>query len=224
MSAPTHAATDILGLGADWEPQNTTKATNHERSVATKANGDQLSSTTHGTNITITVPYIYIGAETTVAAALDADGCNVGEKPGDYIITGISIDFAPCGEGKKPVFNFSARGEFTAASNVFKPSVSMAMNPSAVPDILANGDADSECTSAVYSIQAGFGTDKNKTGVIIPGGSYGGEETLQLQYYGAPTLTDTGWDLTAEDSNNSNQEYSTTGYTYAKGVDRYVAP
>ena len=62
MSAPVHAAADVLSMGSDWEAQNKSEATNKDRAEATKADGDFLASDPYGSLKTGTVSYIYIGA------------------------------------------------------------------------------------------------------------------------------------------------------------------
>jgi len=223
MSAGIHGAADILALGADWEAQDTAKATSRDRTTAPKANGDLAASTTYGDQIEISVPYIYIGAETDLAAALEAASANVGDLTGTYLITGVSCDLAPLGEGKRAMITFVAVSGFSAASAVFKPSVTVSLVVGAIPDILTNSDADSECTSAKYAIAAPFGTDRDADGEIIRGGTYGGEEVLDLEYYGIPTLVITGWDETSDSERTSNSDYSGSSYSLVKGVDRYVA-
>lgn len=223
MSAGTHGATDILALGADWEAQDTAKATGSDRATGSKANGDIDASTVYGAQIEITVPYIYIGAETDLAAALAAASANIGDLLATYLITGISCDLSPLASGQRAVINFTAVNGFSAASAVYKPSVTVSLVVGAIPDILANSDADSECVGATYGISAPFGTDRDAGGEIIRGATYGGEETLELEYYGIPTLVIAGWDQTNDSERTSNADYSGSSFSLIKGVDRFVA-
>ena len=223
MSAGTHGASDILTLGADWEAQDTAKATTRDRITAPKANGDIAASTTFGDSIEIVVPYIYIGAETLLAAALEAASANVGQLLATYLITAIDCDLSPLGDGKRAMINFTAVNGFSAASAIYKPSIEVLLTVGSIPDLLTNSDADSECTGAKYGISAPHGSDRAADGDIIRGATYGGEETLELDYYGIPTLTSTGWDDPSESERDSNSEYSGSSYSFVKGVDRYVA-
>lgn len=224
MSAGTHGATDVFSLGSDWEPQTSSIATALEKATASGADGDIVAETTFGSNKTVSAPYIYVGAETALSAALDAAasaaGAQVGQKPGTYCITGISADLTPMGEGKRAVITFTGVDGFSADSNIYKPSITVTLTMGAIPDLLTNSDADSECTSAQYEISAPFGTDKDADGDILRGKTYGATETLSLGYYGVPTLVTTGWQQTSDTAEDSNSEYSTTSYSLSKGVTR----
>lgn len=226
MSAGTHGATDILGLGADWEAQDTNLATTRDRISSPAANGDESASTTFGEQIEVAVPYIYVGAETDLGAALDAAlsavGVNVGQLAGTYLITGISVDLSPLAEGKRAMISFVVVNGFAAASAVYKPSVTISLVVGSIPDILTNSDADSELTSEKYAIAASHGTDRDADGEIIRGSTYGGSETLELEFYGVPTLVTTGWDIPSEASRDSNADYSASSFSLIKGLAREV--
>jgi hypothetical protein len=221
MSATAFGASDVLSLGADWEPQNKNETTAYERAEATGANGDRIASSTHAALQTGTCPYIYTGAETDFSTALTAASAHVGQAANSLLVNQIEIDYAPCAEGKKPVVTFSYRNDITAASNVYLPSISLTTTAATVPDLLANGDADSECTSAKYTIRCEVGQDRDADGAIIAGATYHGEEQVDLEFYGVPTLTSTGWDaITNPGATDSNAEYSTSSYSFVKGILR----
>lgn len=221
MSAPTFGATDVLSLGADWEAQASSPTTTKDRAEATGNDGDRIASSTYAALQSGTVSYIYIGAETDFASALDAASCNVGQAPNSLCVTQIEIDYAPCAEGKKALVTFSFRDDISSASNTYSPTISLPVNPSGVPDLLTNGDADSECTSAKYTIRCEAGQDRGDDGAIIAGATYHGEEQLDLEFYGTPSLTSTGWDDTTNPgAADSNSEYSTSSYVFVKGLTR----
>ena len=221
MSATTFGASDVLTLGADWEPQNKNESTAHERAEATGANGDRIASTTHAPLKSGTCPYIYIGVETSFLAALTAADAHVGQVLNSLLITQIEIDYAPCAEGKKPVVTFSYRDDITSDSSVYLPTVTLPTAGYTIPDLLANGDADSECTSAKYTIRCEVGQDRDADGAIIAGATYHGEEQIDLEFYGIPTRTTTNYDdVTDPGATDSNAEYSTSSYSFVKGLLR----
>jgi hypothetical protein len=227
MSAPTRLAVDTFVLGSDWEAQSATTTTSDNRATSTLANGDIDNEDTYGTVESSSTPYKYIGAETDFDAALTAASARVGEvTAGDLIVSGISIDYSTSGEGQKPVLTMTGRdkpGTWTpdySCDPIYSPSVSLPTEPCGVPDLLANSDPDSEATSATYSMEAQIGVDVDSAGEEIAMGMYGAEETIALSYYGEPTLTSTGWLQTSKEDASSGTEYSTTGYTFIKGLQR----
>jgi hypothetical protein len=221
MSATGLGGTDVLDLGADWESQGKNEATNKDRVEATGNDGDCIASIVIGTLKSGTVSYIYIGAETDFASAFDAAGCNAGQAPNSLCVTQIDVDYSPCAEGKKALVTFSYRGDIDSASNTYSPTISLPVNPSGIPDLLTNSDGDSECTSAKYTIRCDAGQDRGSAGAIIAGATYHGEEQLDLEFYGIPTLISSGWDGTTDPGeSDSNSQYSTSSYSFVKGLTR----
>ena len=227
MAAPTRQAQDIFLLGADWEAQSATNSTSDNRATSTLNNGDIDNESTYGTVESVSVPYKYIGAETDFDDALAAASARVGEvTAGAYIVSGISIDYSTSGEGQKPIVTVTGRDQpgtwepDYSCDPIYSASIALPTEPCGVPDLLANGDADSECTSATYTLEAQIGVDVDDAGDEIAMGMYGAEETLALSYYGLPDLTSTGWLQTSKEDASSGTEYSTTGYTFIKGLQR----
>lgn len=227
MAAPTRQANDLFLLGADWEPQSSSNTTPQNRATSTKANGDIDLSSVYGAVENVSVPYKYIGAETDFSDALAAASARVGEvTAGDYIVTGISIDYSVAGEGQLPIITVTGRDkpgtwepDYTC-DPIYDASIALPAQPCGIPDLLTNSDADSELTSETYTLEAQIGIDIDADGDEIGMGLYGAEESLALSFYGEPTLTATGWDLTNTDKATSGTEYSTTGYSYVKGLER----
>ena len=220
MTAPLRGATDIFGLGSDWESQGAAKNETSQRATWTKANGDIGGDDTFGEDEKVTCSYIYIGSATNFGAAFDSAGCNVGEKPGSYLITKISIDYKPCSEGKRPVVTFEGVSGYSGDSNIYKPSLTLPTTPGEVPDLVTNSDSSSEVTEADYSITVNYGDDEAANGDIIRGGTYGAEEAVNLKYYGIPTLATTGWSVTSSSQDDSPKDYSTSSYALVRGVAR----
>ena len=222
MGATAFGATDVLSLGADWEAQDSSQSAAPERAEATGANGDKIASSTYAELNSGTVSYIYIGAETAFPAALVAASCGVGQAPNSLLVNQIEIDYAPCAAGKKPVVTFSFRNDITSDSATYVPSLAtLTTTAFTVPDLFANGDADSECTSAKYTIRCEVGQDRGDDGAIIAGQTYHGEEQVDVEYYGTPTLTTTNWDdVTDPGLADSNAGYSTSSYSFVAGITR----
>ena len=222
MSETVQGGVDIFGLGANWEIQTDSDPTAYDRATATDSCGDIGPTAVFGANKVPTCTALYVGAEVSFNAALDADGCNPGQKPGAYVISTFAVDYAPTLAGQKPMCTFTGADGFAAASNIFKPLVTLPTYPGCVPDVIPNSDATgSEVTGLQYTLAVPFGTDKDAAGDIIRGNTYGGEETIQLTYYGVPTLDTTGYDTTQSNEDHSNQEFSTSGYTLmSQGMSR----
>ena len=221
MSATAFGGSDVLTLSTDWESQGKSESASPDRAEATGANGDSIASSTFAELQTGSCPYLYIGAEATFLAALTAASAHVGQAANSLLITQIEIDYSPCAVGKKPIVTFSYRNDITTSSNVFLPTATLTTTAFTIPDLLANADGDSDCTSAKYTIRCEVGQDRDADGAIIAGATYHGEEQLDLEYYGVPTLTADGWDdVTDPGTNDSNSEYSTSSYSFVKGLSR----
>jgi len=204
MAAGSLGAVDYFSMGNNWEVQDSGKNTVPQRVTAPKADGDERASSTYGTEITVFSKFIYHGAETTLHAALSAAnaaaGCHVGQKPGTYLITHIEVDLDPLGRGEAAVITLHGVDGFSADSNIYQPSITVTISLGSIPDLLTNSDADSECISAKYSLQAFFGTNLNADATIRRGKTFGGAESIGMNYFGTPTLTTTGWDQMSENA------------------------
>jgi hypothetical protein len=231
MSAPVFGAIDVLGLGADWEPQGNSPTLASTRATATGANGDIIAETTHNDVESGTASYVYIGAETDFATALAAASADVGDvvDSDSLIITGWSINYAPCATGQRPVITFSYRDGPSAASATYVTSQTcptfVAASPY-VPTLLTVTAGDSECQSSTIGLEAQFGETLDKDGDFLAGATYGAEETITLQFVGTPTsITSTGYQQTSGPGTNTgetitNTGYGTSSYTFVKGVTR----
>ena len=231
MAAPVFGVSDVLALGADWEPQSNSPTLAGTRATAAGNDGDIIAETTHNDVESGTASYIYIGAETDFATALAAASADVGDvvDTASLLVTGWSIDYSPCAAGKRPVITFTYRDGPTAASATYVTAQTCPTYVSAtpvVPTILTTTDGDAECQSSSIALSAQFGEDLDKDGEFLAGETYGAEETINLQYVGVPTsITSTGYQQTSGPGTNtgaeaSNTAYGTNSYTFVKGVTR----
>lgn len=236
MAAPVFGVTDVLALGADWEPQSNSPADNSTRATASGDDGDIVAETTHNTVESGTASYIYIGLETNFPAAFAADSCDVGDlvDTNTLQITGIAVDYSPCAEGKRPVCTFTYRdGPTSAPATPFVYSTDLTSTlPTytaanvVVPSILASTPGDAEIQTTDWSMTAQFGEDLDKDGDYLASQLYQGEETINMQWVGTPTsITSTGWQQTAGPGSNTGEEasntaYGTASYTFVRGVTR----
>lgn len=237
MAAPVFGVTDVLGLGADWEPQSNSPTLNTTRATAAGGNGDIVAENGHNDIESGTASYIYVGAETGFIAALLAAAALPGQLADSdtLLITGVAIDYSPCAAGKRPLVTFTYRDGPTAApatpywytSDLTLPTY-VAANL-AVPTLLTVTAGDAECQNCQWSLQAQFGEDLDKDGDYLAGACYGGEESVNLTFVGLPTsITSTGWIQTAGPGTNtganaSNTGYGTNAYTFIRKVTRATA-
>jgi len=229
MAAPVFGASDVLSLGADWEPQGSDGALNLTRATASGNDGDIVAEKGHNTINSGTATYIYIGAETAFAAAILAAAAWVGMVKNSLLITGIGIDYSPCAAGKRPLVAFTFRDGPTTANHhyltalVLPTYVAVGVN---VPDILTITGGDAETTNNQWGLTAQFGEDLDKDGEFLAGETYAGEETLNITTVGIPTsVTSTGWIETQAPSTTcpirSNVGYNEgIGHTYIRAVIR----
>jgi hypothetical protein len=222
--------TDVLSLGADWEPQSDSGSTSRTRATATNGKGTIIAETTHGSVSTRTAVYIYIGALTGLAAAIDAAGANPGQAVNSLLVLSVSVGYADCKSGKLPKVSFEYTDQRTDDSRIFKPSVTLpsyAAGDPEVPTILTATLGDALMDDCTYRISCQIDPDIDKDGDIIGGETFGGEESLDLALTGVPTsITSTGWQQTSIGAPSAlgNTAYPKAAYSFVKGVAPYVAP
>jgi len=230
MAAPVFGTTDILALGADWEPQGDSPATVVPTRVAIPGpTGDIVASTTHNPQTTSSTKYIYIGAETAFIAAFAAASCDVGDLiAATKFITGIAIDYSPCAAGQRPVVTFSWRtGPTTSPATPYvyltaQVLPTYAVANVAVPTIFSITAGSAEVTNAQWSLSCSFGEDLDKSGAYLDGNGYNGEEKIDLTFAGIPTsITSTGFQYVGgAQSTTQNNGYNQATYSYIRSVTR----
>lgn len=231
MSAPAFGTTDILSLGADWEPQGDSPATVVPTRVAIPGpNGDIVASTTHNPTTTSSTRYIYIGAETEFIAAFAAASCDVGDLiAATKIITGIAVDYSPCASGKRPIVTFSWRtGPTTSPATPYVYVTTQVLPTYAaanvtVPTIFTVTAGSAECKNAQWSLSCQFGEDLDKDGAYLAGTAYNGEEKVDLTFAGIPTsiTIPAGFQYVGgAQSTTQNDGYNDAPYSYVNSVTR----
>jgi hypothetical protein len=228
--ALTFGQTDVLSLGSDWEPQSDSGAQSLTRATATNGAGTIIDETTHGAVSTRTAVYIYTGAETDIAAAIEAADANPGQAVNSLLILSVSVGYADCKSGKLPKVSFEYTDQRTTDSRIFKPTVTLpsyAAGSPEVPTILTATLGDALMDDCSYRIGCQIDPDMDKDGDVLGGETFGGEESLDLALTGTPTsITSTGWQNTSigAPSAQGNTAYPKAAYSYVKGVAPYVAP
>jgi hypothetical protein len=233
MSAPAYGATDILGLGADWEPQGSEGSESRSPLRAGSSNGDFSAETAITPTQTGTARYIYIGAETGMIAALAAANALPGQIVATNTLTilSVAIDYSPCAAGERPLVTFSFRDGPTAAPATpfwYTSALTLPTYTAAnvlVPTLLTVTAGSAECVSAQWSLACQMGQTNDKDGDFLAGQCYGGLETVNLSFVGVPTsITSTGWVVTQNVasgiSNTSNADYPPTAYKFERKVAR----
>jgi hypothetical protein len=236
MSAPSRAATDVLGLGSNWEPRGGSSATSRDRATAAGNAGQIVAESTANVMIAKTHRYVYKGSEATYQAAITAASAHVGNylSTPAVTVTGWKVDYGPCAQGEREEVEFTTQNGMTADCDIFIPSTASVaaslptkQEQNGVPDIFANGDGDSECVSATYEISGTLGRTLDKDGAALSnvGNVYGVDQTVSLGFRGIPTLTTTGWSVTAEPAatgEQSNTDYPTQNITLSRAAILYV--
>jgi hypothetical protein len=232
MAAPAFGATDILSLGADWEPQTSDGAKAPTIVRAGGKDGDILAETSHYPIQSGTATYIYIGAETGFVAALASAWPGKLVASDTLIITNVAIDYGPCAQGKRPLVTFSFRDGPTEDSPTpfwYVTALTLPTYTAAnvvVPQaILAATAGDAECINAQWSLGMELGVDLDKDGAFLASQGYQGIENLTLTWKGTPTsITSTGWltqtEAASAIANTSNTDYPDHTYTFTRKVTR----
>jgi hypothetical protein len=209
-------------LGVNWEYQGGDGNEGKEKVYATGNDGDLVAGTTHGAHVTGNETYIYIGTVADYAGTGGALGTNV---PGNYmtsgsvVLLGVEIDYSDCAQGKREKVKFSYSGGLASGPHVYSPSLSSVLptrqENSGIPEVFTNANATSKCQKATYKISCQEGRDLNDVGDYLCGAVYGGEEEVDLEHCGVPSLTvPDGWLVTTTETGallgtRSNVTYGT---------------
>jgi hypothetical protein len=233
MAAPVFGATDVLGLGSDWEPQSSTGAQAATRTTASGDDGDIVAENQSGETQSGSASYIYIGAETGFIAAITAAAAWPGRlvATDTLLVTKVGIDYSPCAEGKRPLVTFDVRDGPTAAPaspyqwlTALTLPTYVAANK-IVPPILSATAGDAEIQTSMWALQCQFAPELDKDGDYLAGEPYAGEETIDMTWVGVPTsITSTGWIQTngvaTALASTSNTAYPTYSYSFIRKVAR----
>jgi hypothetical protein len=219
-------ASDILGLtalNAAWRSQNTNNDDQAARAIAQGNDGDQVASTLYDDKNEVSGNYTWVSADPiwtdTSAENLLPIGTVAGA--GSYMcqqeVVSYSNNAYPtlAATGHNHDDNPHADTEMVE----YSPSIVLA-GGFGVPDILANADTDSSPTAATYTLTAEHQDVNDKDGNHLAGDNYNGSESLSLTYYGSPSLTTTGWDITSANSGDANADFDTYVIALEKGLTR----
>jgi hypothetical protein len=224
--AITHGATDRFSLGAGWEPQSSDSNTALQRITSPKANGDTAVQNGITEVESRNCTYIYTGAETAFVAAIEAAGAWPGQVTGGMLVTEIRIAYADCASGKKPKVTFTGRDGIDDDSNIYKTAVVLPTYAEAtveVPNLFTATLGDAEPADATYIIRCQFEPDLGKTGDVLSGETYNGEEQIDMAYKGTPTsVTTTGYIATTTTEADTNTGYPDATVSGVKNIARYV--
>jgi len=235
MTAPAFGATDVLALGADWEPVSNSPASAGTRVTAGGNDGDVIASNVHNTIESGSAAYIYTGAETSFIAAWAAANCRPGElvDTNTLMVLSLALDYSPCAAGKRPLCTFGYRDGPTAAPTtpfwyttaLVLPTYTAA-NIEVPESVLTLTLGDAELQNLQWGLGMQFDPSLDKDGDYLAGQGFGAEETLDLTFVGLPTsITSTGWDQTSGPGANTGLQLSNTGYDqsayqFVRGVTR----
>lgn len=235
MTAPAFGATDILSLGADWEPQSSDGAKASTIARAGGADGDIIAEKQHNSIQSGTASYIYVGAETGFIGALASFWPGKLVASNTLQITNVAIDYSPCAQGQRPKVTFSFRDGPTAdpatpfwyVTDLVLPTYTAA-NVIVPQSVLTATLGDAEITNVQWSLGCEVGQDNDKDGDYLASQAYQGNETIALTTKGIPTsITSTGWLIPSEAAalvpNTSNSDYPDHTYQFQRKVTRSIA-
>jgi hypothetical protein len=237
MAAPVFGATDVAGLGADWEPIDSTGNLAATNATAEGGNGDDIAETAHNTIHSGTARYHYTGAEVGFVAALVAADALPGQlvATDTLMVMGVAIDYSPCARGELPIVTLTLQDGPTAdpatpfwyTTDLTLPTY-VAANIIVPQAILAATLGDAEVVNAQWSLEMQHGRSLDKDGEYLAGQGYAGRENLTLTTKGVPTsITSTGWSQTAGPSTKlatrQNQGYTDQTYTFTRLKARATA-
>jgi hypothetical protein len=233
MAIPVFGGTDVLTLGADWEPIDSTGSESAAHAEAPGDDGDVVAEQRHDIHQTGTIKYHYIGAETGFIAAILAASALPGKLIDSTLqILGVEVDYDPCAQGELPICAFTVTDGPTAdpttpfwyTSDLTLPTYVSTANL-IVPPILSAVAGDAEIVSCKWGLTCQAGRSKDKDGLYLAGRAYKGQETINHTWRGVPTsITASGWIQTAGVAAlvpvRSNAGYNDIPYTFVRKVTR----
>jgi len=235
MAAPVIGASDVLALGAGWEPFESSGGGSQQRATAVGAKGDIVAEGAYDAQQTGQVSYHYTGAEVAFVAAFAAATCWPGYlKESKLFILGVGIDYNPCAQGELPLVTFDiTNGPTTAPATPFWYTTALVLPTYVsanilVPTLFSVTAGDAECNSCQWGIRCSHGRTLNKDGAYLAGRGYGGEETVNLGFVGVPTsITSTGFINTslapADIAVRQATGYPTVSYSFVRKVAQQTA-
>jgi len=210
-------ATDIFSLSGDFVAQSSSNDTQKTRASAKGADGDEVASNAHDTKNAISCTYLYKATSGDIAVT----NLYIGKVTGGYHIDQIVVAYSNAGW---PMITVTGHNHGTAAhadgSNVMvKPSLTLPAG-FGCPELFTNGGATSSIVSATYTLSAEHTDVLDKDGEHLAGDNHGGMETVAAQYYGTPSLTTTGWDVTSSNAQDSNSDFDQVSISATRAITR----
>jgi hypothetical protein len=147
----------------------------------------------------------------------------VGSVKGGYHVDSVSI----AGAVDWPTITVTGHNHATnphAACAEYTPSLDEILCGFGCAEIFANAGAASSIVSYTYTIAVEHKDVNGKDGNHLAGDNAGCMETVQAQYYGVPTLTTTGWVVTASTPADSNADFDVVNITASKALTRDATP
>lgn len=215
-------ATDIFDLGGDFEPQSSGSDVQSTRESAKGANGDEVASALHDAKTVVSCPYLYKAASGTI----DVSDLYIGKVcTSGHHIDGFTVAYTNNGwplvtvTGHNHGANAHADGGMVEIASALELPAGFGC-----PELFTNGGAASSCVSATYTLSAEHQDVQGKDGNHLAGDNRGGMETVAATYYGVPTLTTSGWDVTTTNSTDSNADFDQTAVSATRAAARTVPP
>lgn len=211
------AATDVFALGGDFEPQTSGSDLQLTRAALPGGNGDEVASALHDSKTVISQTYKYKAASGDITVA----DLYIGKVSGGYHIDGFQVAYSNTDWPTVTVtgHNHTANAHEDDGLVWIKPSLTLPAG-FGCPELFTNAGAASSCVSANYTLSATHKDVMGKDGNHLAGDNYGGLETVTATYYGVPSLTTTGWDVTSTNSTDSNADFDQTAISATRKITR----
>jgi len=214
-------STDLFALGGDFQSQTSSDDLQKQRAMCQDNKGDELTSTLYDTKNQVSVTYSYCADTGNIALG----SLFIGKVAGGFHIDGVQVAYTNTGY---PTITVTGHSHGTAdhvdGSMVeYKPSIVLPAGFGA-PDLFANSNVDAKVQNVTYTLAAEHVDVPNNVGEHLAGNNKNGTENITATYYGDPTLTTTGWDLTSDANNDSNADFDQVSINATKGLARFVAP
>jgi len=210
-------ATDVFALGGDFDPQTSSVDTQLTRVAAMNNLGDEAISGTHDSKTQVTCTYKY----TAEAGDILLTELHIGKVSGGYHMDNIQVTYA---NNDWPTITITGHNHTTAAhvdTEMVEYACSLTLPAGfGCTDLFVNGEATSSCVSATYTLAAEHTDVLDIDGEHLAGDNHGGTENVTAQYYGTPSLTTTGWDVTSSNASDSNSDFDQVAVNATKGLAR----
>lgn len=221
---------ELTGIPSDWVLQSHSPSFTINRAQGLKDNGDEAASKIYGRSMSDT--FVYKAFTDTGTIPIGGDNITAGYVSGDWHVDSISIKYSAT---DYPEISVTVHKHVDCEPNVKSHDsdhrkvkdtlLTLPYGfgcPATLRDIVGVSTTDTEIgmTSFTYELSVTHQDETGGSGGYLASDNRDGVETISIELTGVPSAEPSvsGWDLTANSSNESNTTANTASYTLTRHV------